>query len=248
MKIIATAGKGGTGKTTILFRYLTNFVFQDNAVHRCLIVDADPHMCLSSALFQKYNLSAPPLAQAQRESQFDLQFVSDSNQGGRDVIAADTVSRAVAHVFRHGVMAMGANDQPGCQCVVNSLLGRALDSLFGQYGIVFVDNEAGIEHIGRHAWPIDCLLLSTSSRRTDQDVARLILRHAQTVGRDIRHILLLWNDGVGNDGDESIDRLSSFQAEMEGFGVEKIFRIPLRPQSWRDATLDIHDFLVSKVF
>ncbi|MEP0805692.1 MAG: AAA family ATPase [Chloroflexota bacterium] len=192
MKIIATAGKGGTGKTTILAALLSSQQF--TAGFRVLVVDADPHQCLTTLLAQAHNLKpAPSLGELRRENDAFLRFGEGAENISRSDLAARLVERALTPLPFGHLLTMGASEQPGCQCVVNGLLGQALDALAGRYDLVVVDNEAGIEPIGRHAWRVDCLLLTATSRPLDMDVALRILDHARAVGRDLCRVVMVLN-------------------------------------------------------
>jgi len=240
MKTIMTAGKGGTGKTTILFELLTRRFFPDNAdgqLGRVLVVDADPHQCLSELLAGEYQLTrrAPALGDLRREHQPALQYGTNLETASRCELADLLTRYALTPLPQGDLLTMGANDQHGCQCVVNHLLGRALDSLAEQYELVIVDNEAGIEPIGRHAWEVDLLLLSASRRPLDAEVALRILRHASTVNRTIQRALLLLNFEAADAGEyagnvellrqvEEVIRLPAQQAREDWqAGIENLY-------------------------
>lgn len=193
MKTLMTAGKGGTGKTTALACLLTRHILKETG--HVLVVDADPHQCLTSLLAQAYALTpAPPLGDLRGENNARLRSGEDLGDARRSELAEALALEALTPLpGGHALLVMGANDQPGCQCVVNGLLGYALDVLAGQYDLVVVDNEAGLEPIGRHAWPVDVLLLAATPRALDLQIALRILEHAKTVGREVHKTILALN-------------------------------------------------------
>jgi CO dehydrogenase maturation factor len=198
MKTIMTAGKGGTGKSVLLANLLTHHILP-RSNGRTLIVDADPHQSLSLLLARRYQFRIPTsLGELRRRHGDALRSGKGLEQASRSELADLIVQQALVPLPGGALLVMGGNDQPGCQCVVNGLLANALDAIRERYDQALVDNEAGIEHIGRHGWPVDLLLLTTTPRALDLDVAGRILNHAQTVQRDIRRSVLVINQCPDN--------------------------------------------------
>ena len=46
-------------------------------------------------------------------------------------------------------LAMGQGEGPGCYCDVNRALAAALELIGERYALIVIDNEAGLEHLGR---------------------------------------------------------------------------------------------------
>ena len=58
------------------------------------------------------------------------------------------------------LLVMGRPEGPGCYCAANNTLRRHLEILSGNYPVVVIDNEAGMEHLSRRTTAkIDLLLL-----------------------------------------------------------------------------------------
>jgi CO dehydrogenase maturation factor len=186
MKTLMTAGKGGTGKTTILYHLLHNYILPASTRTRTLVVDADPHQSLSCLLGM---MDARTLGKLRHEQDAALRTGAGLDETTSRREFAQQLVQCALHSLGHNadLLVMGRNDQPGCQCVVNGLLGDALDALAGQYDLVVVDNEAGIEHIGRHGWAVDVALLTTGLHAMELDVAQRIIQHAAETRRLVRH-------------------------------------------------------------
>lgn len=155
--VIALAGKGGTGKTTLaalIIRYLKNK--GDGAV---LAVDADP----SSNLGQPLGLTPCATIGSAKEAFFK----------GRDLpptgIPKETYLELKIHellVESEGVdlLTMGRPEGKGCYCYINNILRKYLDLLTENYAYVVVDNEAGMEHLSRSIIrDVDTLLITTDA-------------------------------------------------------------------------------------
>ena len=193
MKTIMTAGKGGTGKSTLLANLLIQHILP-RANGKTLVVDADPHQSLTHLLAAQYHFQSPvSLGELRLHHADALRSAKGLEQSSRSELAELLVQQALVPLPGGALLVMGASDQQGCQCVVNSLLGKALDAIRERFDLVAVDNEAGIEPIGRHAWAADILLLMTSMRALDLDVAERILLQAQTVRREIGLSILIVN-------------------------------------------------------
>jgi len=151
--VIAVAGKGGTGKTTIsalLARQLAR-----RGEGPVLAVDADPNDNLADALgmpssgsiatvtdeFFADKLTIP--AGMTREAYLELKLNMVLGEG-RDL----------------DLLVMGHPERAGCYCYVNNVLRSLLEGLAKSYAHVVIDNGAGLEHLSRKtAGKIDLLLV-----------------------------------------------------------------------------------------
>jgi len=168
-KIIAVAGKGGTGKTTlcgILVRYLA-----DNEKAQVLAVDADPNSNLNEVL----GVAAPTTLGDIRETVLK-ETSGDTAPGGMtkqeymDFMFGD----ALAEEDSYDLLVMGRTQGKGCYCFINGIVRAQIDKYSSSYSHIVIDNEAGFEHISRGILPkIDILILvSDCSRRGIQAAGR----------------------------------------------------------------------------
>jgi CO dehydrogenase maturation factor len=138
-KIIAMAGKGGTGKTTtsaLLLKYLT-----EHSMTPVLAVDADANANLNELLALHINLTLGEIRK-------DLK--SDMPPGmSRDQFMEMKIHQSLIEEQGYDLMVMGQPDGPGCYCAANQYLALTMDKLAGNYRYIIVDNEAGMEHLSR---------------------------------------------------------------------------------------------------
>ena len=189
MKTIVTAGKGGTGKSMILKFLLQRHILGAD-FGRVLVVDADPHQSLT------FLLGAEPkatLGDLRHQHGLALKTGQGLEALSRREFARQLAQEAIVPIMGADLLVMGHNDQPGCQCVVNNILGSTLDSVAEDYDLVVVDNEAGIEPIGRHGWRIDYLLLTSGPRPLEMAVVQQILERRWDVERELGCACLLFN-------------------------------------------------------
>jgi len=149
-KIIAMAGKGGTGKTTtsaLLLRYLT-----ERDMTPILAVDADANANLNELL----DLDVPlTLGEIRKEIKNDMPPGMSRGQ-----YMEMKIHQSLIEEQGYDLMVMGQPDGPGCYCAANQYLAMTMDKLAENYRYIVVDNEAGMEHLSRmNLREIDYLLI-----------------------------------------------------------------------------------------
>jgi CO dehydrogenase maturation factor len=188
--IIVTAGKGSSGKSSIAA--LLTAALTQSGLGRGLVVDGDPHESLADMLGQV--MRGRTLGDLRDRYEKALSHGTGLGNQSRQSFAAELVAReALVPTQGFDLLAMGRWRQPGSQCTVNTLLGRVLDNLLPQYPWVLVDQEAGLEPIGRAEFPIDHLVLVARPDQAFLRVAGLIWTHAHEIGRAIARTHLVLN-------------------------------------------------------
>jgi CO dehydrogenase maturation factor len=137
--VIAMAGKGGTGKTTIaalLIRYLLN-----KNLAPVLVVDADANANLNELLGLKVERT---LGQIRDE----MKTVVPTGMT-KETYIEYKMQEALIESKGFDLLVMGQPEGPGCYCAANNLLAKYLEILTKNYRTVIVDNEAGMEHLSR---------------------------------------------------------------------------------------------------
>ena len=168
-KIIAVAGKGGTGKTTLCGMIVKYIADKDKG--SVLAIDADPNSNLNEVL----GVGAPVTLGEIREEVLKSS-IEDSMPGGMtkqeymDFMFGD----ALAEEKDFDLLLMGRTQGEGCYCFINGVLRTQIDKYSTTYSHIVIDNEAGLEHISRGTLPkVDTLILvSDCSRRGIQAAGR----------------------------------------------------------------------------
>ena len=169
--VIAVAGKGGVGKTTLcglLIQYLC-----DQGKTPVLAVDADSNSNLNEVLGVEAKQTLGEIREKMKKAS-SLKSEVPSNMS-KDVYAEQELFASLTEEENFDLLVMGRSQGAGCYCFVNSLLQRQLNSIQDNYPFVVVDNEAGMEHISRGLLSkIDTIILvSDCSRRGIQAAARI---------------------------------------------------------------------------
>ena len=212
-KVIAMAGKGGVGKTTVsalVVRYFVNKVD-----HPILAIDADPNSNLGETLGLEIEKTVGDI----REN-----FMKDPQgvPSGMDktLYLEMLMNQVLIEQKAFDLLVMGRQEGQGCYCMVNNILNRFADELEKNYQYLLVDNEAGMEHLSRRtSGKVDILLMVT-------DYA---LRGLRAVGRinemlgdlklDVKHKGLIVNRAP-----ETLNQ--AFMDEVEKIGVPILCTIP----------------------
>jgi len=136
---VAMAGKGGTGKTTIaglLMRFLLT-----KGLKPILAVDADANANLNEILGVEVQAT---LGEAREGIRKDVPAGMT-----RDLYMELKVEQALVEGEGYDLIVMGRPEGAGCYCHANTLLAKYMDRLCGNYRVVLMDNEAGMEHMSR---------------------------------------------------------------------------------------------------
>ena len=184
---VAIAGKGGVGKTTIVALLAREAAANER---RVLVVDADPDANLATTLgFPE------PVAPLANEEELVAQRTGSGgfvrlNPTVDDIPERYTVERNGIRLIVLGGIRGGGR---GCACPANVLLRSLLAHLLlKERDVVFVDMEAGIEHLGRGTVKdVDALLLVVESDRKTLETAGRSVSLAREIG--IERILAVAN-------------------------------------------------------
>ena len=154
-KVIAFAGKGGVGKTTVASLVIRHLSQTDQTP--ILAVDADPNSNLGETL----GLDVPTTVGDIREN-----FMRDPQgvpSGMDKAIYLETlVEQALIEKPEFDLLVMGRQEGQGCYCMVNNILNNFTERLSTSYRYMVVDNEAGMEHLSRRtSGKVDILYLVT---------------------------------------------------------------------------------------
>ena len=181
--IIAMAGKGGTGKTTIA-GLLVRFLVQ-KGMKPVLAVDADANANLNEVL----GLEVSSTLGAAREG-----LKVDVPTGmTRDVFMEMKVEEALVESEGYDLIVMGRPEGAGCYCHANTLLSKYMDRLCGNYQVVVMDNEAGMEHMSRLVSKrADILMIVSDATQRGLQAAIRIRDLAQELDLDVKedHVIV----------------------------------------------------------
>ena len=140
--VIAMAGKGGTGKTTIAGLIIR--IIKEKKIGSIIAIDADPNSNLGEILGIEVKENIGTILD-------DISAHPESVPGnmGKDAYIEYRVQTAIIEGDGFDILTMGRPEGPGCYCYVNNALRNAMSKLIKNYDFVIIDNEAGLEHLSR---------------------------------------------------------------------------------------------------
>lgn len=174
-KIIALAGKGGVGKTTLCSAFV-RILGEKYPKAKILAIDADPAVGLSTALGVTVNQT---LDDIRRE-------IIDKAASGAGKEAVELLGEVRFRIFdalvetdKFAFLAIGRPEGAGCYCAVNAYLKEVIDMVSRDFDYVVIDGEAGIEQINRRVMEkVTHLFLVTDASRKGIKVVKTIRKVA----------------------------------------------------------------------
>ena len=212
--VIALAGKGGTGKTTIAALIVR--CLKEKKMGSVLAIDADPNSNLGEVL------GAP---------------AADNLGAILDHISADPhklpagmakerfiqhqVQAAIQEEEGFDLLSMGKPEGPGCYCYVNNVLRGLMAKLIKDYDYIVVDNEAGLEHLSRRTCRLaDMLIVVSDASSVGLKSAKRIMELVNTLKFEVKKSFLLinrFNQDIPKD-------------KIKETGLDYLGSLPLEPQ------------------
>lgn len=170
-KILAVAGKGGVGKTSIAAT-LVRLLVEADPEKKILAIDADPAVGLSTALGIEVETTVDDIRKAVVAAAEDGDTRSAIELLGE---ARYRIFDALVETDGFSFIAIGRPESAGCYCKINSYLKEVISILSENFDYVVIDGEAGIEQINRRVMEkVTHLLLITDSSKKGTQVIRTI--------------------------------------------------------------------------
>ena len=171
VNIIALAGKGGVGKTSIAAA-IVKLLTETYPQKKILAIDADPAVGLSTALGIEVSITIDDIRKE----------IVKTAQDGQASEAIELLGDARYRIFDALVetdgfafIAVGRPESAGCYCKVNAYLKEVISILSDEFDYVIIDGEAGIEQINRRVMEkVTHLLLITDASKKGTHVISTI--------------------------------------------------------------------------
>jgi len=170
--VIALAGKGGVGKTSIAAAIVRELV-RSYPEARILAIDADPAVGLETALgvHAQYTLDdvrkdIVAAGEGSREKKRALELLGESRF---------RVLNAMVETDGFAFIAVGRPEAAGCYCSVNAYLREVISALADEFDLVVIDGEAGVEQINRRVMEkVTHLVLVTDPSKKGTQVVQTV--------------------------------------------------------------------------
>ncbi len=170
-KIIALAGKGGVGKTSVSAA-IVKLLSESYPDKKILAIDADPAVGLSTALGVDVKLTIDDIRKEIVET------VEDGQTKAAIELLADArykIFDALVETEGFAFIAVGRPESAGCYCKINSYLKEVISLISNDFDYVVIDGEAGIEQINRRVMEkVTHLILVTDASKKGTQVITTI--------------------------------------------------------------------------
>jgi CO dehydrogenase maturation factor len=209
-KVIAFAGKGGVGKTTVAALVIR--ALSARKISPILAVDADPNSNLGETL----GLEVPTTIGDIRET-----YMKDPQgiPSGMDKVnyLETLVEQALIETRDFDLLVMGRQEGQGCYCMVNNILNKYTEKLSKHYRQIVVDNEAGMEHLSRRtSGRIDLLFLVTDYSLRGLRAVRRINSMIPSLKLDVGKLALVVTRGPEQLGDAFLTEAKEIAIPIAG--------------------------------
>ncbi len=192
-KVIAVAGKGGTGKTAIaalLIREILKLKSKDkeNGDICILAVDADADSNLPDALGISYDKTVGDIRESLLEDKHrDVTLDVGSQFEGK-------IAEIVEEEEYYDLLVMGRPEGPGCYCPVNHIIRMIIDTLTKNYDYTIIDCEAGLEHLSRRTTrDVDVMLVLLDTTLKSIRTALRLKKIAEEIDVDVKKLINIAN-------------------------------------------------------
>jgi CO dehydrogenase maturation factor len=211
--VIALAGKGGTGKTT-LAGLAVRYIMEKKKMP-VLAVDADPNNCLDEALGVDVHATIGRL----REESLQVIRSGAERPGGMSMeqLFDYQVQQSLIESKGFDLMVMGRPEGPGCYCAANNIIRKYTDKLSETYPYVVIDNEAGMEHLSRRTThKVDILFIISDPSTRGIQTAKRINNLVDELQLEIEKCVVIINRASGDKGTELTRRARDFGIKVAG--------------------------------
>ena len=214
--VIALAGKGGTGKTTIAALTVRYLIERKHG--SVLAVDADSNSCLNEALGVPVHATIGNL----REESLAVVRSGASRPGGMSMeqLFDYQVQHAIVEAKGFDLLVMGRPEGPGCYCAANNIIRKYSDRLSEKYPYVVIDNEAGMEHLSRRTThKVNLMLIISDPTQKGISTANRISVLIDELALEIDKRVLIINRA-------SEENFSKLRERVQGVNLEAVSFIP----------------------
>jgi CO dehydrogenase maturation factor len=169
--IIAVAGKGGVGKTS-LSATIVRCLVEKYPDKKILAIDADPAVGLSTALGIDVKMTIDDIRK---------EIIASVDEGDTRT-AIELLGEAKYRIFDalvetdgYSFIAVGRPETAGCYCKINTYLKEVISILSNEFDYVVIDGEAGIEQINRRVMEkvTHLLLITDPSKKGCQVISTI---------------------------------------------------------------------------
>ena len=169
--VLAVAGKGGVGKTS-LASVMVKLLVEAYPDKKILAIDADPAVGLSTALGVEPELTLDDIRKEAVEAAENGDAKATVEVLGE---ARYRIFDAMVEMDGFSFIAIGRPEAAGCYCKINTYLKEVIAQVADNFDYIVIDGEAGIEQVNRRVMErVTHLVLITDSSKKGCGVVKTI--------------------------------------------------------------------------
>ena len=211
--IVAVAGKGGVGKSTLSALLVKTLAERTKTV--VMAIDADPNSNLGDKLGLKVEHTIGELREDLLRKAEEI-----SASVSKHELVRYQMQMAKVEGSNFDLLTMGRPEGRGCYCYINNILRTFIDEAIDSYQYAVIDNEAGMEHLSRRTTKrMDALLVVSDATKQGIETAKRIQALAKDMEIEIGRSVLVVNRVQGTIG-EAVKR------EIEGSDFGSVVYLP----------------------
>jgi CO dehydrogenase maturation factor len=211
--IVAVAGKGGVGKSTLSALLIKVIAERTRTV--VMAIDADPNSNLGDKLGMKVEHTIGELRE-------DLLRKADELSAGlsKHELVRYQMEMAKVEGSNFDLLTMGRPEGRGCYCYINNILRTFIDEAMDAYDYVVIDNEAGMEHLSRRTTKrMDVLLIVSDATKLGVETGKRIMALAKGMEIEVGRSVLVVNRVQGTVAD-------AVRLEIDAAGFGSVVYLP----------------------
>jgi CO dehydrogenase maturation factor len=211
--IVAVAGKGGVGKSTLSALLVKTIAERTKTV--VMAIDADPNSNLGDKLGMKVEHTIGELRE-------DLLRKSEELSAGvsKHELVRYQMEMAKVEGSNFDLLTMGRPEGRGCYCYINNIMRTFIDEAIDSYEYAVIDNEAGMEHLSRRTTKrMDVLLVVSDATKLGVETAKRIMGLAKAMEIEVGRSILVINRVQGA-------MVEAVKQEIEGSDFGSVVYLP----------------------
>ena len=213
--IVAIAGKGGVGKTTLAPMMIKLLIEAKRG--SILAIDANPDSNLSNVLGVPVTQTVGMVTNELKKSIGKAKVAPETSK--REILEY-SIFDILKETPSFDLLVMGRTEGEGCYCLVNDLLTDIIDKISKDYDLTIIDTEAGLEHLSRRTdRDVDVMVIVTDPSAMGFQTAKRIKELAKEVHIEFKKIYL-----VGNRCGPEVE--ATLKEEANKMGIEFAGMVP----------------------
>ncbi|MEJ2277825.1 MAG: AAA family ATPase [Candidatus Lokiarchaeota archaeon] len=239
--IIAFAGKGGVGKSTLAVLFL-KYILENREkkkIKDILVIDADPDANIGDLIGKEVRFEQTVGGKMSGLKRRISRREIPPNMPKNSIIESE-IFETLIEMDEFDLLEMGRSEGSGCYCSVNNVIKKVIDTLSKNYDLTLIDSPAGLEHFARKMdRDVEDLIIVTDPSKMGLHTIKRIVEVSREVELEFKNIYILGNrfsDNLKSVLEKEVNDIDQGNIKLLGLvpNDEKISEINITGQSLLD--------------